>query len=54
MTEALEFPSAVCSDALPKVLRAGAQRLLAQAVQIEAQQWIAARPDLAYFSRPIM
>ncbi len=45
MTEVLQFPSLVCSDALTEVLRAGAQRLLAQAVQIEAQQWIEARAD---------
>lgn len=45
MTETLVFPSAPCSDALTAVLRAHAQGLLAQAVQIEAEQWIAARAD---------
>ncbi len=45
MTETLQFPSAVCSDVLTEVLRAGAQQLLAQAVQIEAEQWIATRAD---------
>lgn len=43
MTETWKFPSAVCSDALTETLRAGAQRLLAQAVQFEAEEWIAAR-----------
>ncbi len=45
MTETMEFPSAPCSDSLTEVLRAGAQRLLAEAVQIEAEQWIAARVE---------
>lgn len=45
MTETLRFPSAVCGDALTEVLRAGAQHLLAEAVRIEAEQWIAARAD---------
>ena len=45
MTETLLFPSAVCSDVLTEVLRAGAQQLLAQAVQIEAEQWLVARAD---------
>ena len=45
MTETVKFPSAVCSDALTEVLRAGAQRLLAEAVRIEAEAWVAARAD---------
>ena len=45
MTETLQFPRAVCSDVLTEVLRVGAQRLLAEAVQMEAAQWIAARAD---------
>ena len=45
MTDTLPFPRTVCSDALTEVLRAGGQRLRAEAVQIEAEQWIAARAD---------
>ena len=45
MTETVKFPSGVCGDALTEVLRAGAQRLLAEAVRIEAEAWVAARAD---------
>ncbi len=45
MTETRKFPSAVCSDALTEMLRDGAPRLLAQAVQLEAEAWIAARAE---------
>ncbi len=45
MTETVQFPIPLCSDALTEVLRDGAQRLLTQAVKIEIQQWIDARTD---------
>ncbi len=45
MTETVQFPIPLCSDALTEILRDGAQRLLTQAVQIEIQQWIDARTD---------
>ena len=45
MTETWKFPSTVCRDFLTEALRGGAPRRLAEAVQIEAEQWIAARAD---------
>ncbi len=41
MTETMKLPNTVCSDALTEVLRDGAQRLLAEAVRIEAEAWLA-------------
>ena len=45
MTETMKIPSATSHDALTEVLHAGTQRLLAQAVQIEAEEWLAARAE---------
>jgi putative transposase len=39
-TTTLSFPSATSQDALTEVLRSGAQRLLAEAVEAEAAAWI--------------
>ena len=46
MTETWKVPSTVCSDFLTEALRGGAQCLLAEAVRIAAEQWIAARTEL--------
>ncbi|MAT69397.1 MAG: hypothetical protein CMJ58_07700 [Planctomycetaceae bacterium] len=40
-TTTLSFPSATARDALTEVLRSGAQRLLAEAVEAEVCEWIA-------------
>ncbi len=45
MTETMKFSMLGCSDVLTEILREGAQRLLSQAVQMEAEAWIAARAD---------
>ena len=45
MTETMKYLMLGCSDALTEVLRDGAQRLLSQAVQMEAEAWITARGD---------
>ena len=45
MTETMKFSMLGCSDALTEILREGAQRLLSQAVQMEAEAWIAARAN---------
>ena len=45
MTETMKFSTLGFSDALTEILREGAQRLLSQAVQMEAEAWIAARAD---------
>ena len=37
MTETMKFSMLGCSDALTEILRQGAQRLLSQAVQMEAE-----------------
>ena len=37
MTEAMKFSMPGCGDALTEVLREGAQQLLSQAVQMEAE-----------------
>ena len=39
-TTTVSFPSANSRDALTELLRSGAQRLLAEAVQAEVEQWI--------------
>ena len=39
-TTALSFPSTSSQDALTEVLRGGAQRLLAEAVEAEVSAWI--------------
>ncbi len=41
-TETRKCPNAGCRDALTEMLRDGTQRLLAQAVPLEAEAWIAA------------
>jgi putative transposase len=45
MTETMKFSTLGFRDALTEVLREGAQRLLSQAIQMEAEAWIAARAD---------
>ena len=45
MTETMKFSTLGFSDALTEILREGAQRLLSQAIQMEAEAWIAARAD---------
>ena len=45
MAETMKFSMPGFSDALAEVLRRGAQRLSSQAVQMEAEAWIAARAD---------
>lgn len=39
-TTTVSFPSATSKDALTEVLRSGAQRLLAEAIEAEVRQWI--------------
>jgi len=39
-TSSVSFPSTSCQDALTEILRRGAQRLLADAVEAEVRQWI--------------
>ena len=46
MTETWKFPSTVCRDFLTEALRGGAPRRLAEAVQMEVEQWTAARGEL--------
>lgn len=45
MTETMKFSTLGFSDALTEILREGAQRLLSQAIQMEAEAWIAARAN---------
>jgi putative transposase len=45
MTETMKFSTLGFRDALTEILREGAQRLLSQAIQMEAEAWIAARAD---------
>ncbi len=42
MTETMKFSTLGFNDALAEILREGAQRLLSQAIQMEADAWIAA------------
>ena len=39
-TTTVSFPSASSADALTEVLRSGAQRLLAEAIEAEVAEWI--------------
>lgn len=45
-TTTLSFPSATAQDALTEILRSGAQRLLAEAVEAEVAAWIDAHAHL--------
>jgi transposase-like protein len=46
-TTTVSFPSTSSRDALTEVLRSGAQRLLAEAIEAEVAEWIGARVHLA-------
>src|SRR5690554_3797023 len=46
-TPALSFPSTTSQDALTEVLRSGAQRLLAEAIEAEVAEWIDAHAHVA-------
>jgi transposase-like protein len=46
MTDAIQFPAGTVRDVLTEVLRAGAQKLLAEAVEAEVASYIARHADL--------
>ena len=45
-TDLIEFPSEDSSDLLTPILREGAQKMLATAIELEAREWIEARATL--------
>jgi putative transposase len=45
-TESVKFPGLEAKDVMTEILREGAQRMLAQAIQEEVEEWIGQRADL--------
>ena len=45
-TESVKFPGLEAKDVMTEILREGAQRMLAQAIREEVEEWIAQRAQL--------